>query len=318
MKRIVLFLSSIYLPFMLAAQQDVLYSQYMFGSTMVNPAAAGSRRGIDATLFFKNQFNGLRGAPEARSFQIASPLKHGQLGAGFEIGQQEAAGTNTFKSMLHMNYKINAFGGVLAFGVSSGLRHYKVDFNYLNIMDYSDHVITSGSSALIPDFGAGIHFNKKRYYLGLATQHLNQSSLRLGSFENSQAKLRRHYYLLGAYKASLSNSINWKPSMLIKYVPSSAFQVDFSSHIDYKNKIWAGCSYRTNHELALQLGGDLGAVSNRIIHSIYIGYAYELPLGLTQKISLNTQEVFLALRYVPRPALSKLKKRNVVESPVIF
>ncbi|MFC0181043.1 type IX secretion system membrane protein PorP/SprF [Pseudarcicella hirudinis] len=57
------------------AQQEALYSQYMFNMMAVNPAYAGSRDVLSMTGLFRQQWVGVEGAPTTQSFTIDMPLK---------------------------------------------------------------------------------------------------------------------------------------------------------------------------------------------------------------------------------------------------
>lgn len=46
------------------AQQDKLFSQYMFNMMALNPAYAGSRDVLSATALYRNQWGGMTGAPQ--------------------------------------------------------------------------------------------------------------------------------------------------------------------------------------------------------------------------------------------------------------
>ena len=45
------------------AQQDPQYTQYMYNMNVINPAYAGSVEGIGVGMLYRNQWEGLEGAP---------------------------------------------------------------------------------------------------------------------------------------------------------------------------------------------------------------------------------------------------------------
>ncbi len=57
------------------AQQDVLYTQYMFNTLAINPAYAGSRNVVSATALYRSQWVGIPGAPKTTSVTIDAPCR---------------------------------------------------------------------------------------------------------------------------------------------------------------------------------------------------------------------------------------------------
>jgi type IX secretion system PorP/SprF family membrane protein len=57
------------------AQQQVMFTQYMFNGLAINPAYAGSHETISMTALARKQWVGLEGAPSTQTFSIHSPLR---------------------------------------------------------------------------------------------------------------------------------------------------------------------------------------------------------------------------------------------------
>src|SRR5687768_15847649 len=56
------------------AQQQPMYTQYMFNGLVINPAYAGSAETFTATALFRKQWVGMTGAPETQTFSAHSPV----------------------------------------------------------------------------------------------------------------------------------------------------------------------------------------------------------------------------------------------------
>jgi type IX secretion system PorP/SprF family membrane protein len=56
------------------AQQDAMYTQYMFNTLAINPAYAGSRNVTSATALFRNQWTGIAGAPKTGTLTVDAPI----------------------------------------------------------------------------------------------------------------------------------------------------------------------------------------------------------------------------------------------------
>jgi type IX secretion system PorP/SprF family membrane protein len=64
------------------AQQDALYSQYMFNPFAINPAYAGSRNSYSAVLLHRSQWVGMPGAPTTQSFAVHAPAAKSGIAMG--------------------------------------------------------------------------------------------------------------------------------------------------------------------------------------------------------------------------------------------
>ncbi|HAI42344.1 MAG TPA: hypothetical protein DCM40_31660, partial [Maribacter sp.] len=62
------------------AQQFPQFTQYMYNTISVNPAYAGSRETLNATILHRNQWAGLEGNPRTSTLSVHSPLKNEKIG----------------------------------------------------------------------------------------------------------------------------------------------------------------------------------------------------------------------------------------------
>src|SRR6218665_558866 len=64
------------------AQQEVMYSQYMFNTLAINPSYAGSRDVLSLTALGRYQWIGVPGSPNTHSFSLDMPIKNEKMGLG--------------------------------------------------------------------------------------------------------------------------------------------------------------------------------------------------------------------------------------------
>lgn len=81
------------------AQQEVLYSQYMFNMLALNPAYAGSRDVLSITALGRYQWIGVNGAPNTHSLTLDMPFQNEKMGVGItayndNIGKWNTTGLN--------------------------------------------------------------------------------------------------------------------------------------------------------------------------------------------------------------------------------
>lgn len=77
-----LFLS---LTFRVLAQQDPMYTQYVFNGLLINPAYAGTREVLTATALYRKQWINIPGAPKTGIFSMDSPVRNQKVGLGLNV-----------------------------------------------------------------------------------------------------------------------------------------------------------------------------------------------------------------------------------------
>jgi type IX secretion system PorP/SprF family membrane protein len=78
------------------AQFEPQFTQYMFNEMFINPAYAGSRDQISATLSYRNQWVGLQGAPKTQSASVHGPLMNKKMGLGLTMMNETIGVTRMF------------------------------------------------------------------------------------------------------------------------------------------------------------------------------------------------------------------------------
>ena len=75
MKRLGILIALLVLVLPSFGQQDPLFSQYMFNPLIINPAYAGSREALSATILHRSQWVGFDGAPTTQTLGVHAPLR---------------------------------------------------------------------------------------------------------------------------------------------------------------------------------------------------------------------------------------------------
>src|SRR5690349_4422636 len=88
------------------AQQEVLVSQYMFNPLLLNPAYAGSKEYMMATLLYRKQWVNFEGAPETEIATLHGPLGLKQLGWGVTLSNDHLGVENRTDGYLSLAYHL--------------------------------------------------------------------------------------------------------------------------------------------------------------------------------------------------------------------
>lgn len=294
------------------AQQDAHYSQYMFNGLLINPAMAGSKDAISGALFSRRQWIGMNGAPDYQSVSVHAPFSYNRIGAGMMVLRESIFSEDFLTLGICGSYKINLRQGWFSFGLQGGFKQYRFNPENLEVKDADDKVLLDKSGSLNPDFGTGIYYQKRKYYVGISAQHL------IPSASASIFKMRMHVYVTGAYRVSLSEKLNLIPSTMIKVVEGIRPQIDLTCHLKYKENFWGGLSWRSSDAAALQAGISLESIFPRLHQSMKVGYAYDFNITKISNVLGDSHEIMLIWDLRIPEKLSKIKNRVPSVSPLFF
>jgi type IX secretion system PorP/SprF family membrane protein len=285
------------------AQQEAMYSHFMFNQVIQNPAYAGNVKAIDITGVVHQQWIGFTDsqgnhvAPETNTIAIHAPLDLIHGGLGLVIDQDNEAYFKRFSVKLLYSYRKNVGIGNIGIGAYVGVINAFEDVASLkteggNIIDQNDPVlenILNDKGDMLLDMGFGVHYQVPgKYYVGLSTTRIPQSS---SPEEELAYKTRRHYFLSGGYEYTLPFKPEYtlKPSLLIK-TDFGSVQATFAGMLEYNKKIWGGVSYST-----FMTSDPINIMMGMYIKDIRVGYSYGLPTSVIG--SNGTHEVFIGYRF---------------------
>ncbi|MEM9823636.1 MAG: PorP/SprF family type IX secretion system membrane protein, partial [Bacteroidota bacterium] len=90
----------------LYAQQDAMFTKYMFNSLVYNPAYAGAKDHLAVGLLHRTQWWGIEGGPNTQSFVIHTPMKNERVGVGLSAVNDVIGPTRSIQANLSYAYRI--------------------------------------------------------------------------------------------------------------------------------------------------------------------------------------------------------------------
>jgi type IX secretion system PorP/SprF family membrane protein len=272
----------------LFAQQEALFSQYMFNKLAINPGYAGSRDLLTADVIYRYQWVDIDGAPKTLNASINSPLTNPHLALGFSVSNDQIGPMSYTSAMATFAYRIIFPKSKLSFGISAGAKNNGItmdDFNAYNTDD--PFLVSSLEKKVVPDANFGIYYYSDKFYVGLSSQQLlrNQTLVvdEAGS-ESQYSKLLTHFYLMSGVAIPLSEKIVFRPSMLAKFVQNAPPQLDLNASFLFVNTLWLGVSYRT--EGAISFITEVNVNQN-----LRIGYSYDVWLNELKVYNKGSHEI---------------------------
>lgn len=293
MKKILL-LSLLLLPgisYHLAAQQNIVYSQYIYNGLLINPAYAGSHVQLSATLSYRNQWVNFEGAPQTATLGVHTAMNKSKVGLGL-LATSDKIGSYTNTGIFgSYAYRIqDRRGGVFSMGLQAGIHNFKADYTALKLKAGQDPKFNGTISELKPNFGGGIFYYNKKFFGGFSVPViLEHSKFFNGGLE--QLAMARHYYLYVGAMLPLDRmeKVKLSPSFLIRAQEGTPLNADINLNVIFHNLISAGVSYRTGESITTLLNFKLSEKFN-------FGYSYDWVTSDIRNYSNGTHEFMLNYR----------------------
>jgi len=305
-KTFLITLVSILSIFDMSAQQDPMFTHYMFNTVAINPAYAGSRDALTVTGLHRSQWVAFDGAPTTQTVTAHSPIFTKKIGLGLSFLNDKIGINNTSSFYIDFSYKIKINDKAkLAFGLKSGFNFRKADISKLNVYDDNDPVLSQGlEKDFMPNFGFGLYFFTDKYYVGVSTPKLMENSFDTGT-ETGVATEKRHYFLIGGAAFKLSETFLLRPATFVKVTEAAPIEVDLSALLYVKEKFWVGMMYRT--------GDAVGAlVGVNITEYLTVGYSFDASTeNTTFKYNAGSHEIMIRYDFL-------FGSRKKIRSPRYF
>jgi len=253
------------------AQQNALFSQYMFNKLVINPAYAGSREVMTFDLLNRYQWVGIEGAPRTLTFSGHTPLQNDKMGLGFYLYSDILGPSSDQGLMGTYAYRIRMASGTLAFGLHAGFSHISIDWDKLDMDDPAVILQGQGKSKYTPDASLGVFYSTNRFYGGISSTQLlqNEYGMTVKDGSSTYSRLMRHFYVMAGYAYPLSEKVVFRPSLLLKYVNNAPLQFEMDASFLINNTIWLGAAYRSREAVVLLTELNIG-------HNLRIGYSYDI------------------------------------------
>lgn len=303
------------------AQQEAMFSQYMFNTLAINPAYAGSRDVLSLTALGRYQWVGVEGAPKTFTFSMDTPIKNEKMGLGLQVTRDEVGLAKNTGVHLTYSYRIKVGPrSTLAFGVQGGATNMRWALSQVqdgNLKDPNDDVFSGSQdrNSILPNFGAGIYLSNDKGYIGVSCPQIMQNNLftYIASDDSKKTigKTRRHYFAMMGFVLG-KGTFKVKPSTMVRYTQGVPLGFDGNVNFWIKDKIAFGVSGRISQfQAAGQDASNLfdaaiGMLELQLTPQFKLGYAYDFTsnklndqskTGVTRFLGIPTHEVMLRYEF---------------------
>ena len=300
------------------AQQEAMFSQYMFNTLAINPAYAGSRDVLSLTTLGRYQWVGVEGAPKTFTFSMDSPIKNEKMGLGFQITRDEVGLQKNTGIYLTYAYRIKVGPrSTLSFGVQGGATNVRWALSDAqNLSNPNDYIFLGASDQnnILPNVGSGIYLSNDKGYIGISCPQIMQNAISKFTPTDGKSiagKTQRHYFAMMGFVIG-TGSFKIKPSTMVRYTQGAPLGLDGNVNFWIKDKISFGVSGRISQFQAM--GQDskslfdaaIGMVELQLTPQFKLGYAYdftsnklndESKTGINRFLGIPTHEILLRYEF---------------------
>jgi type IX secretion system PorP/SprF family membrane protein len=275
-------------PLSARAQQEALFTQFMFNRLVLNPGYAGTKDVVGATVLYRQQWFGFKGGPITVNASAHGQVARGRLGVGGFIINDQTGPQGRTQVGADLAYRLKTKIGYFAFGLQVSLINHRVDLSQVQT-DIPDPAFQGGTvSSFRPDFGTGIFYNNGRLYVGFSVLHLVEFNM--GLYGGDKSRLSRTYYLTGGYDFNMGKNLVLTPAVFFRASVGAPVQIDLNMNLLIRQKVWVGALYRWNDAFCILAGVYP-------IQRLRIGLAYDIPTSRIRPIASGSLEAFISIDF---------------------
>jgi type IX secretion system PorP/SprF family membrane protein len=269
------------------AQQEPIYSQYMFNMAQVNPAYAGNRAANSITALFRKQWVNVPGSPSTGYLTWDTRNKGSNVGYGIQVFNDHIGLENSLGAKGLYSFRIPLNKSFLSFGLSAGVVNYRVDLRSAMTTEGGDPMFQENVNRILPTAGVGVIFATKSFYAGLSAPAILETKVSTNKAPITTSA-SNHYFLTTGYIFELSEAVKLKPSIMAKGVLGAPMSFDYNMNVWILDMIGVGASYRMGDAI-------IGIFELQLSSEFRLGYAYDYSISTMNTFSKGTHE--LMLRY---------------------
>jgi len=286
------------------AQFDPMFTQYMNNEMFINPAYAGTRNAISASILYRDQWVGIPGSPKTQTFSIHSPVGE-NCGLGVSVMNESIGITKQMRVNGTYSFRIETGNySHLSFGLQGGIIDHQEDRSQLLLIHENDQIFAPIPNVMVPNSGCGLYYYSDRFYVGFSIPRLIKNTVRsTGQVINTTSMKDWHFYLTSAMVMELSDNLKFKPSIMIKQVYGAPVQAELSLQGLVADFWWIGAAYRSGDAVSAITGFQLSP-------QLRFFYSFDYSLTKLQQYASGSHEVTIGYDF-------SFKKKRIV-SPRYF
>ena len=278
------------------AQQLPQFTSYQLSPFLYNPAFAGVDGTTQLNAVIRNQWSGIREAPQTDVISGYGLLRNEKMGLGATAFKDVAGADSRRGITLSYAYHLRVKNDMsLSLGLSAGFLQYRLDHTIINPYDDSDPVFNSPIlSSVVPTATFGAYLYADNFYASVALPQLLSSTFTLKDEYNDnsliEGGLTNHIFVGSGYIKDINDAFTIEPSLLLMLSSPAPASVELMTKLTYKDLLWTALSYRFNDAACMYIGVDID-------ERFYVAYAHDFVTSELSTVTSGTNEFKLGFRF---------------------
>jgi len=278
------------------AQQLPQFTSYQLSPFLYNPAFAGVDGTTQLNAVIRNQWSGVREAPQTDVISGYGLLRNEKMGLGATAFKDVAGADSRRGITLSYAYHLRVKNDMsLSLGLSAGFLQYRLDHTIINPYDDGDPVFNSPVlSSVVPTATFGAYLYADNFYASVALPQLLSSTFTVKDEYNDnsliEGGLTNHIFVGGGYIKDINDAFTIEPSLLLMLSSPAPASVELMTKLTYKDLLWTALSYRFNDAACMYIGVDID-------ERFYVAYAHDFVTSELSTVTSGTNEFKLGFRF---------------------
>ncbi|MDH4472673.1 MAG: PorP/SprF family type IX secretion system membrane protein [Fluviicola sp.] len=266
-------------------QQEPAITQFWSTYASTNPATTGLFYKHAANAHYRNQWDGVNGAPNTLNLNYGMRLEKIKSGVGI-VYRHDAIGFNRqHKFLANYAYHLKLKETVLSFGVAGGVEFFRIKNDFFitptPVDDPSIPTPSSKDAAFTSNIGIAFHSNVLN--AGISCTQLNAPTFLLSGSTYSAS---RHYCMFLEHHHEFTDNLSIQPRIQIVADNVKSTYMASIMTVLYQ-KLWFGVNYSVDNYIGGMIGYDF--------YGRYrIGYGYDYTTNKLSNVSKGTHEIVLS------------------------
>ena len=278
------------------AQQLPQFTSYQLSPFLYNPAVAGVDGTTQLNAVIRNQWSGVREAPQTDVISGYGLLRNEKMGLGATAFKDVAGADSRRGITLSYAYHLRVKNDMsLSLGLSAGFLQYRLDHTIINPYDDGDPVFNSPIlSSVVPTATFGAYLYADNFYVSVALPQLLSSTFTVKDEYNDnsliEGGLTNHIFVGSGYIKDINDAFTIEPSLLLMLSSPAPASVELMTKLTYKDLLWTALSYRFNDAVCMYIGVDID-------ERFYVAYAHDFVASELSTVTSGTNEFKLGFRF---------------------
>ena len=220
---------------------------FVFNKLQYNSAYAGSAEALNVGAHYRQQWQGVQGAPRTITAFAHAPIAGGRSGLGLSLISDDIGIFNSTYVKMDYAYRITFKNETtLSLGLNAQFDFTRFDWTKADLIDNIDTAIPFGEpSKSTFNMGMGLYYSGPKFYVGASVPSFLRNAITSDAYRGfSDLNDLRAHYLMGGLIVKISPRVHLRPSLLVSYVNNAPMDIDFNLSLLFLESFWIGGSYR--------------------------------------------------------------------------